>query len=530
MRNEPSESQLDWCRQILTFEIDEGVPELSFRDRLARENGWTKGYAGRVIDEYLRFVCLAMVSGHVVTPSDQVDQAWHLHLTYTRSYWDRLCGDVLKRPLHHGPTRSGSAESIKYHDLYERTLASYEKIFGDAPPADIWPPANIRFGIDLSHVRLNTRRHWVIPKPRLPQIPKRLAFACVACLLLFLPTIVGGSNHNHMGITSVPLGSLGYAIRDAFESSSLGYDRDLIYIQLFIEVSLLAILLNQHVSKTTYKSIIKRREEAFNAELPEFNPQLEAASLDPVHVGRLLGDEGRSLEVALTELTMHSLCRVSDDNNEVIRNEMLQGSSKGPDDSASIQSFAIDGNVIGPIDNLSPLAKATLACLPISNQNLEKVKKHPAFKKANQEITNDLIRQGLIFPEESKMFDLQKFMACQGMLSCSLLIPIAIILVFASTGLHQFILGVLVALSIWQGIGLCPLMVKPGTRRGKSVNKVLKCGRGSREVRKTDYPTSVAMDGINAINQRRHSELRRLHKWFVHIYTVDALTYGSWGC
>jgi hypothetical protein len=338
MQSEPHEMQEDWCRRILAFEIDEATPELPFRDRLARENGWTKGYAQRVIDEYLRFVCLAMVSGHVVTPSDQVDQAWHLHLTYTRSYWDRLCGEVLGRPLHHGPTRGGSAESIKYHDLYERTLASYEKLFGDAPPADIWPPANIRFGIDLSHVRLNTRRHWVIPKPRLPQIPKRLAFACVACLLLFLPTIVGGSNHNHMGITSVPLGSLGYAIRDASNSSSPSQGPVFI-----VEGLLITLLLSLLISKNIYESMMQKRIDVLDAETPNFNPRVEAASLDPVHVARLLGNERRSLEVALTELTANALCRVSDDDKDVVQNEF----SPQSDDYWSSNFRTVDGGVVG---------------------------------------------------------------------------------------------------------------------------------------------------------------------------------------
>ncbi|MEK6230809.1 MAG: hypothetical protein N2A42_03075 [Luteolibacter sp.] len=33
--------------------------------------------------EYKRFVALAMLAGHPVTPSEEVDQAWHLHLVYT---------------------------------------------------------------------------------------------------------------------------------------------------------------------------------------------------------------------------------------------------------------------------------------------------------------------------------------------------------------------------------------------------------------------------------------------------------------
>ncbi len=59
---------------------------LPFTTRLGRENGWSPAAAERVVAEYRRFCFLAIAAGHPVTPSDAVDQAWHLHLTYTRDY------------------------------------------------------------------------------------------------------------------------------------------------------------------------------------------------------------------------------------------------------------------------------------------------------------------------------------------------------------------------------------------------------------------------------------------------------------
>ncbi len=155
--------------RLNAFAFDEPGTELTFARRLARENGWSLAYAERVIQEYQRFLFLACAAGHVVTPSEQVDQAWHLHLTYTRSYWDDLCRNVLCQPLHHGPTKGGNAEQEKFVDLYKQTLASYRKLFGQEPPRDIWSPAEQRFGEDLRRVSVNTQRYWVIPKPRWPQ-------------------------------------------------------------------------------------------------------------------------------------------------------------------------------------------------------------------------------------------------------------------------------------------------------------------------------------------------------------------------
>jgi uncharacterized protein (TIGR04222 family) len=161
--------------RLMQFEIDEPGVELTFAQRLARENGWTIAYAERVICEYKRFLFLAMHAGHVVTPSEQVDQAWHLHLTYTRSYWERLCRQVLGRPLHHGPTKGGAKEQQKYRELYQQTLASYRRCFGCQPPGDIWSDVDTRFGDDLHHRAVNTRRYWIIPKPRWPRLARSQA-------------------------------------------------------------------------------------------------------------------------------------------------------------------------------------------------------------------------------------------------------------------------------------------------------------------------------------------------------------------
>ncbi|MDA0812281.1 MAG: hypothetical protein O3C21_07850, partial [Verrucomicrobia bacterium] len=102
------------------FALDTAGDALRFSDRLARENGWSRELSLRVMKEYRRFLYLCMEAGHPVTPSDAVDQAWHLHLCYTRSYWEDLCDGVLGRKLHHGPTRGGDDEGAKFHGWYTR--------------------------------------------------------------------------------------------------------------------------------------------------------------------------------------------------------------------------------------------------------------------------------------------------------------------------------------------------------------------------------------------------------------------------
>ncbi len=161
-----------------------GEPSLTFAARLARENGWSSAFSERVLEEYKRFVFLAMTAGHPVTPSDQVDQAWHLHLTYTRAYWDRLCGQVLGRPLHHNPTVGGAAEDAKFEDWYERTKSAYRAAFAQEPPADIWPDNDARFDHDAFCRRVNTLDNLVVPKDRVRSVAGAAGMLAAASLAM----------------------------------------------------------------------------------------------------------------------------------------------------------------------------------------------------------------------------------------------------------------------------------------------------------------------------------------------------------
>jgi hypothetical protein len=161
-----------------------GPPDsaLPFAGRLARENGWSEAEAARVIEEYRRFCFLAATAGHPVTPSDAVDQAWHLHLTYSRDYWERFCPDILGGPLHHGPTMGGAAEQQLYFAQYAETLKSYERIFGERAPADLWPGAARRLIEDPKARRVH-------PRDGLFVTWRQAALAAAALLILLCASV-----------------------------------------------------------------------------------------------------------------------------------------------------------------------------------------------------------------------------------------------------------------------------------------------------------------------------------------------------
>lgn len=161
------QNEFRW-QKIQAFQLDDPGAALSFTDRLMRENGWSLAFALQAVEEYKKFMYLVCMAPHPLTPSDQVDQVWHLHLIYTQSYWNDFCKNVLEREVHHGPTKGGKKEGSKFTDWYEKTKELYHQEFGQEPPLAIWPPAGERFS-DINFQRVNMRRHWLLKKPRFLQ-------------------------------------------------------------------------------------------------------------------------------------------------------------------------------------------------------------------------------------------------------------------------------------------------------------------------------------------------------------------------
>jgi len=155
------EEKILW-NKILNFSIDDPDSSFTFTDRLCRENNWSMEYALRAVMEYKKFIFLVCTSDYSQTPSDQVDQVWHLHLLYTQSYWIEFCKGLLDKEIHHGPTK-GIEERGLFRDLYSDTLELYAEKFNEKPPKDIWPSPEKRIS-EIHFSRVNRHRNWVIPK------------------------------------------------------------------------------------------------------------------------------------------------------------------------------------------------------------------------------------------------------------------------------------------------------------------------------------------------------------------------------
>lgn len=154
--------QKDLYQRIRQFPLDDPSATFPFSMKLAWEYQWTGLYTYRAIQEYKKFIFLATIADRALTPSPAVDRVWHLHLLYTRSYWEDFCGGVLDRKLHHLPGSGRKEDGQKYYQQYCYTLELYEEYFGK-PPLDIWNPPKLK-GEAVSYQWVDRNRYWILPK------------------------------------------------------------------------------------------------------------------------------------------------------------------------------------------------------------------------------------------------------------------------------------------------------------------------------------------------------------------------------
>lgn len=161
-----TEEGLALWERLKNYSLDKPEHHIAISTKIAREHHWDLPYTKRVIEEYKKFVFLALTAGHLVVPSDEVDQVWHMHMLYTDEYWNVFCKEVLGRPLHHGPSTGGKQEHDKHTNWYKKTKETYQQVFEQPVPLDIWPSSHLRF--NERYVRINVHSHIVIEKTAFP--------------------------------------------------------------------------------------------------------------------------------------------------------------------------------------------------------------------------------------------------------------------------------------------------------------------------------------------------------------------------
>lgn len=167
--------------KIAAYDFDDPWVKVPFSGKLARESGWPPSHLQLVIDEYRRFIYLVCISDELLSPSPDVDRVWHLHLTYTKDYWKRFCGETLGQEVHHSPGSGPSETEGRLRHAYAKTLALLAKEFGERPPIAVWPAecqedVTTRAVVDIS-------RNLVVPKAEFRfGVGATLAVVCMGTL------------------------------------------------------------------------------------------------------------------------------------------------------------------------------------------------------------------------------------------------------------------------------------------------------------------------------------------------------------
>ncbi|HIK17844.1 MAG TPA: hypothetical protein IGS53_21505 [Leptolyngbyaceae cyanobacterium M33_DOE_097] len=148
-----NEAESELYAKLCEFKLDDPTAPYPMSAKLAWEYHWSEIYTLRAMYEYKKYIFLAAIAEGMVSPSSVIDCVWHYHLLYTRSYWEELCGKILKKSLHHYPGDSGASQR------YDYTIELYQSYFG-TPPFDIWdlPPFH------SNHLDRH-QRYWQIPNP-----------------------------------------------------------------------------------------------------------------------------------------------------------------------------------------------------------------------------------------------------------------------------------------------------------------------------------------------------------------------------
>ena len=83
----------------------------TFKEKLCMKLSISPATASLHILEYKKFLLMMACLAQPLTPSNKVDQVWHLHISFLDHYHIH-CAELFKAPcsgfLHHNPTKGGN--------------------------------------------------------------------------------------------------------------------------------------------------------------------------------------------------------------------------------------------------------------------------------------------------------------------------------------------------------------------------------------------------------------------------------------
>lgn len=116
------------------------VPELLV-PRIMKVHHRDREFAEAIVKEAKRMLYLGEVAQKAVTPSEEIDDAWHEMILFT-PYYHKLCRFLGTDYIHHDPEPETppSKTGAPGVSQYDETLALYELHFGAKPDERYWTP------------------------------------------------------------------------------------------------------------------------------------------------------------------------------------------------------------------------------------------------------------------------------------------------------------------------------------------------------------------------------------------------------
>ncbi len=138
-----------------------------FLNKLKLENSWDSTFTEGAVIDYRRFLYLVVLKKHgiietrnaTMIPSYAVDQVFHQHILYTKSY-QALCND-LGYFIHHQPNE----DENDLREEYAATLEAYQREFNELTL--FWPNVETQFQ-ENTNIWVNTTRHNIVSKDNGP--------------------------------------------------------------------------------------------------------------------------------------------------------------------------------------------------------------------------------------------------------------------------------------------------------------------------------------------------------------------------
>lgn len=125
---------------------------------------WQRAYCNLALSEYRRFAFLALISDSEITPSEAIDEVWHLHILHTQDY--SQFGAACQHFLHHWPGMPTNRP--QFNKQYEMTREMYRVVFGYDAPQAFWPLQKTSF--DVSRPRISKVLEVYRGRPQSPTI------------------------------------------------------------------------------------------------------------------------------------------------------------------------------------------------------------------------------------------------------------------------------------------------------------------------------------------------------------------------